>query len=137
MELSHRSELITAELPAPYNYLAPDGSEIRLLPAMRGGGLAHCTLPPGRVTQAVAHRTVEEIWYCLGGEGQIWRKLGQIEIVAELRPGVSITIPTGASFQFRATGDEPLRILIATMPPWPGEDEAVPVEGCWASAAGQ
>ncbi|MEK6283898.1 MAG: hypothetical protein AABN95_26395 [Acidobacteriota bacterium] len=32
-------------LPEQYDYLAPDGSEIRLLPDVSGGGLAHCRLP--------------------------------------------------------------------------------------------
>jgi hypothetical protein len=35
----------TAQLPTDYDYLAPDGSEIRLLPEVGGEGLAHCTLP--------------------------------------------------------------------------------------------
>ena len=33
---------VTAQLPKDYDYLAPDGSEIRLLPEVAGGGLAHC-----------------------------------------------------------------------------------------------
>jgi mannose-6-phosphate isomerase-like protein (cupin superfamily) len=111
--------------------LAPDGSEIRLLGEMRGGSLVHCTLPPGRVTVAVTHRTVEEIWFFLSGRGQVWRKLGEREEVAEVEPGMSLTIPLGAVFQFRALGDDPLCFIIATMPPWPGADEAVPQPGYW------
>lgn len=126
---------VTKQLSADYDYLAPDGSEIRLLPTVGGGGLAHCTLPPGKVSKAVVHRTVEEIWYCLSGEGQIWRKLGDLETVVDLRAGTSVTIPTGMRFQFRTTGGEPLCILIATMPPWPGKEEAVPVDGRWGLEA--
>ena len=55
------------------DYLAPDGSEIRLLPAMKGGGLCHCTLPVGKTSAPVAHRQVEEIWYVASGEGEVWR----------------------------------------------------------------
>jgi mannose-6-phosphate isomerase-like protein (cupin superfamily) len=44
---------------------------------------------------------------------------------------VSITIPTGAKFQFRNDGDEPLEAIGVTMPPWPGADEAIEVEGVW------
>jgi hypothetical protein len=52
--------------------------------------------------------------------------------VADVVPGVSLTIPVETQFQFRNTGQEPLRFVIATMPPWPGADEAVPVEvGKW------
>src|SRR5216117_2870669 len=55
---------------------APDGSEIRLLPELWGGGLCHCTLPSGRTSKAVKHKTVEEIWYFVQGIGEVWRKLG-------------------------------------------------------------
>lgn len=123
--------LVTKELGSEYDYLAPDGSEIRLLPTLNGGGLAHCTLPVGGVSAAVSHRTVEEIWYFLSGEGEVWRKLGQDEEVTNVRAGISVTIPLGAHFQFRNTGTEPLRFVIATMPPWPGADEAVPQTGRW------
>jgi mannose-6-phosphate isomerase-like protein (cupin superfamily) len=37
----------------------------------------------------------------------------------------------GVRFQFRTTSEEALCILIATMPPWPGKEEAVPVDGYW------
>ena len=41
-------EFKTKQLLEKYDYPAPDGSEIRLLPTMNGGGLAHCTMPwPG------------------------------------------------------------------------------------------
>jgi mannose-6-phosphate isomerase-like protein (cupin superfamily) len=123
----------TKQLADGYDYLAPDCSEIRLLPEMRGVGLAHCTLHPGKTTHAVAHRTVEEIWYCLSGEGEIWCKLDDAEYISNLRPYISVTIPTGANFQFRNTGSESLCLLIVTMPPWPGPEEAVKVVNYWAS----
>lgn len=110
---------------------APDGSEVRLLHQLNGGGLAHCTLPANRVSVAVRHRTVEEIWYFVQGRGQVWRRQGCRDGVVDVRPGVSLTIPLGTSFQFRNTGDEPLCFVMATMPPWPGEDEADRVEGRW------
>jgi mannose-6-phosphate isomerase-like protein (cupin superfamily) len=119
-------------LPTAYSYLAPDGSEIRLLPSMNGGGLAHCTLPPNSVSQAVRHQTVEEIWYFLGGEGQVWRRQSEREEVVDVQRGICLTIPVGAHFQFRNIGAEPLCFLIATMPPWPGPQEAVRVENHWS-----
>lgn len=122
----------TKELPKNHDYLAPDGSEIRLLPDMHGGGLAHCTLPPGGVSKPVYHRTVEEIWYCLAGQGQVWRKLEGQEEVVDFFSGISLTIPVGTHFQFRNTGAELLQFIIATMPPWPGPEEAVALdEGKW------
>jgi mannose-6-phosphate isomerase-like protein (cupin superfamily) len=61
----------------------------------------------------------------------MWRKLGEAEETVELRAGVSIAIPVGASFQFRNDGVEPLDCVGVTMPPWPGMDEAYDVPGIW------
>ena len=118
-------------LAIEHDTLAPDGSEIRLLSATSRGSMVHCTLNPGEVSLPVAHRTVEEVWYFLEGAGQVWRKLGDEEQLVDVAPGVSLSIPVGAHFQFRTTGDRPLRFLIVTMPPWPGEDEAYRVPGRW------
>ena len=49
----------------------------------------------------------------------------------DVEGGVSLNIEVGTPFQFRNTGDEPLCIVITTMPPWPGEDEAREVKGRW------
>ncbi len=110
---------------------APDGSEVRLLHELRGGGLAECTLPVGGVSAAVTHRTVEEIWVFVEGRGQVWRRQGDRESVTDVSPGVSLTIPLGTHFQFRNTGEGPLKFVISTMPPWPGEDEAPRVPDHW------
>ncbi len=108
-----------------YDTLAPDGSEIRFLQQLDGASVVHCRLPVGAVSIPVRHRTVEEIWYFLAGQGQVWRAQGEREEVLDARPSLSLTIPLGAHFQFRNTGAVPLEFLIATTPPWPGEDEAV------------
>ena len=93
--------------------------------------MVHCTLSPGAVSRPVAHRTVEEVWYFLEGAGQVWRRQGDEERVVDVGPGVSLSIPVGAHFQFRVTGGGPLRFVIVTMPPWPGADEAYAVPGPW------
>jgi mannose-6-phosphate isomerase-like protein (cupin superfamily) len=67
------STLQMSTLKTDPDYSAPDGSEIRLLLNVKGGGLAHCTLPPAATTLAVRHRTVEEIWYFLDGTGEVWK----------------------------------------------------------------
>ena len=118
----------TRALPEAYDLEAPDGSEIRLLVERPGGSMVHCCLPPGRVTRAVRHRTVEEVWYFLSGIGEVWRRDGEREEVVEARPGLALSIPLGTHFQFRTVGAEPLVFLIVTMPPWPGPDEAVFVD---------
>lgn len=120
----------TKRLPEDFVY-APDRSEVRPLLNVRRGGLAHCRLPPGSVSLAVRHKTIEEIWYFLAGEGQLWRKLDDREEVVEARPGLCATIPTGTHFQFRNTGVGALVFLIATLPPWPGAEEAVRVPDHW------
>ena len=115
-----------------YDYLAPDGSEIRKLLRVTSGNLVLCSLPKGGVSAAVRHRTVEEIWYFLSGEGEVWRKqAGKRGRVVKGMHGTSIAIPTGTSFQFRNTGNKALCFIIVTMPPWPGKHEALKTEGKW------
>ena len=111
--------------------IAPDGTAVRLLASLAGGSFAHFELPAGAVSHAVAHRTVEEIWYFVAGVGQLWRRQGETESVVDVRPGVCLTIPLGTDFQFRADLTAPLAFVAATMPPWPGETEAFRVEGRW------
>ena len=93
--------------------------------------MAHFALRPDAVSRAVAHKTVEEVWYFLRGKGRMWRRLGDAEIVTEIVAGTSISIPTGTQFQFRNDGEEPLEAVGVTMPPWPGADEAYEVPGLW------
>ena len=119
---------VIAEAP---DAIAPDGSEVRLLGASVRGSMAAFRLAPGAVSKAVAHRTVEEIWYFTSGQGRMWRRLGEAEEITEVGRGVSVTIPTGVHFQFRCDGSEPLEAVAVTMPPWPGADEAYPVPGKW------
>jgi len=118
-------------LKEDYNYLAPDGSEIRLLSIGECGNMCHCVLPAGSVSAAIRHRTVEELWYILDGAGEIWRSDNSEERVDHITTGDSIRIPVGVSFQFRSLDHGPLKILIATMPPWPGADEAIVIRGHW------
>ena len=121
----------TKQLGLEHDVLAPDTSEIRLLVNTSRGSMVHGTLPPGGVSLAIAHRTVEEVWFITEGRGQVWRKHGGHETVVDVEPGTALTIPTGAHFQFRTVGPEPLRFVMCTMPPWPGEEEAVRVPDYW------
>jgi mannose-6-phosphate isomerase-like protein (cupin superfamily) len=113
--------------------IAPDGSEIRFLAQMSRGSFVHCTLPPGGVSLAVRHKSIEEVWYFLSGKGQVWRAQDGEEAVTTAAAGTALTIPTGVHFQFRNTGEVPLHFVIATMPPWPGEQEAERVADFWPS----
>ena len=53
------------------------------------------------------------------------------EEVGDIGPGVCLTIPLGCDFQFRFFGYQPIEVVVMTMPPWPGGDEAYGVEGKW------
>lgn len=133
-----------AEQPDVY---APDGSEIRLLTDARHGAskssMVEVTLPAGQVSRPVYHRTVEETWYILEGRGRVWRcppgmaspglaegsdRDATAAPPLDVSPGDALVIPTGWRFQFAASPEAALRFLCHTTPPWPGEDEAVPVE---------
>ena len=121
----------TMRLPAVPDVVAPDGSGVRILLGLNGGTMAHFELAPGQTSKAVKHRTVEEIWFILSGRGEMWRKQADREEIVTLEPGVCLTIPLRTHFQFRSVGDVPLAAVAITMPPWPGEDEAVLVRGKW------
>lgn len=112
--------------------IAPDGSTVQRLSRLAGGSMARFTFAAGSISRAVQHRRVEELWYVLAGQGELWcaPEAGGSETI-ELRPGASIGIAPRCSFQVRVADTEPLSVLAVTMPPWPGEDEAVFVTGCW------
>ena len=99
--------------------------------------MAHFELGPNQVSKAVTHRTVEEIWYFISGRGQMWRKQGERSEIVDVYPGVSLTIPLDTHFQFRTVGSQALAAIGVTMPPWPGDGEAIPVDGAWTPTAGE
>ena len=125
------SDFQTKRLPMARDDVAPDGSDVRILLGLKGGGMAHFELGPNQVSTAVTHRTVEEIWFFVSGRGQMWRRDGSRTEIVDVYPGVCLTIPLGVHFQFRSFGFEPLAAIGITMPPWPGEGEALVVAGEW------
>ena len=102
------------------------------IPVMLG---AEDALGAGRISRAVAHRAVDEIWYVLAGQGQMWRRQQERQETVPLRPGTCVSIPSGTHFQFRSDGDGQLAAVGVTMPPWPGDDEAYDVPGKWPADA--
>ena len=121
----------TMQLPDEPAAVAPDGSDVRELLQLARGSMAHFGLGAGRISRAVAHRSVEEIWYVLHGHGQMWRRQAGREQTVPLHPGTCVSIPAGTHFQFRADAAGPLAALGVAMPPWPGTDEAYEVPGAW------
>ena len=130
------AQAATRVLAVNVDVIAPDGCEVRILARTPRGSMAHVTLGPRQISRAVAHRTVEELWYFLSGQGRMWRRFGEREEIVDVAPGVSLSIPPGTQFQLRSDGDEPLAAVAVTMPPWPGEDEAYFVEGRWPATVG-
>jgi mannose-6-phosphate isomerase-like protein (cupin superfamily) len=120
-------------LPKQPDAVAPDGSDVRLLLGLTSGGLAHFELAPDETSVAVHHRTVEEIWYFVSGRGEMWRRRDDIDETVDVEAGVCITIPLRTHFQFRSHGPDSLAAIGVTMPPWPGEGEAVRSEGPWVA----
>ena len=100
----------TRERAQQPDVIAPDGSEVRILASTSRGSMAQFTLPPGAVSKAVAHRTVEEVWLVTHGTGRMWRRLGDAEVTVELR-----TVLCGTELHVVQTG----------IP------EAIPVEMCY------
>ena len=120
------------QLAAAPDVMAPDGSEVRLLVMTVRGSMAHFRVPPGAVSKAVRHFTVEELWFFVAGRGRMWRRDAEgSEATIDVFAGLSIDIPVGTSFQFRADSDSVLEAVAVTMPPWPGADEAEFVTGIW------
>jgi mannose-6-phosphate isomerase-like protein (cupin superfamily) len=123
--------VITRQISIEADVIAPDGSEVRILAGTARGSMAQFLLPAGKVSFAVAHRTVDEVWVFTAGQGQLWRKTDKVEVTVDVMPGLSISILAGTHFQFRNSGDKPLIAIGTTMPPWPGAEEAFFVQGKW------
>ncbi len=111
---------------------APDGSMVERLARISGGSMARFSFAAGSVSRAVRHRQVEELWYVLSGAAELWRApdAGAAE-VSILQAGAAIALPARCAFQVRVRSDEPLVVVAVTMPPWPGDEEAVFVDGHW------
>lgn len=118
-------------LPKEADAKSPAGAGIRYLMNGATGNMIHSTVPPMQINRAAVHSTVSEFWYVLEGDGEIWRKDEAEERVTRLFPGVSVDIPVGTAFQYRNIGDEPLKFICITMPPWPGDHEASHLRGKW------
>jgi len=74
----------TKRLPADPTSVAADGSDVRVLLALAGGSMAHFQLAAGRISRAVTHRTIEELWFVVSGPSRMWRRQGEREEIVEL-----------------------------------------------------
>ncbi|WP_395174228.1 cupin domain-containing protein [Roseibium alexandrii] len=110
---------------------SPAGAEIRFIMDGETGNMIHSNVPSGQINKATRHKTVSEFWHVLEGRGQIWRAREGHEETVVLEAGVSIDIPVGTAFQYRCDGEQPLKFICISMPPWPGDSEAELVKGIW------
>ena len=67
------TEFASKPLPAIPDVTAPDGSDVRVLLGLAGGGMAHFALGPGQVAKAVTHRVGTVLGPDLGEGEQILR----------------------------------------------------------------
>ena len=118
-------------LPEQPEAKSPAGADIRFLMNGEKGNMIHSTVPPYQVNKATIHATVSEFWYVLEGHGEIWRDDVKESNIAILVPGTSIDIPAGTAFQYRNISDMDLKFICIAMPPWPGDEEAVLLDGPW------
>jgi mannose-6-phosphate isomerase-like protein (cupin superfamily) len=114
--------VIVRSLQEAEAFTTADGSTIRELLGLptapvRNQSLAEATLAPGQVTERHYHAETEEIYYVVGGSGEM-------ELDGERRPvgvGDAVLIPPGAWHQIRA-GDQQLRFLCCCAPAYRHED---------------
>lgn len=110
-------------LDAATPFVTADGSVIRSLldrtnAPVEKQSLAEATIAAGEATERHYHRESEELYYVLGGSGDM-------ELEGERRrvgPGDAILIPPGAWHQLRADADAEVRILCCCAPPYRHED---------------
>jgi mannose-6-phosphate isomerase-like protein (cupin superfamily) len=131
---SWRIKKVPEQLPERPDDIATDRSEIRKLFTTERASVVHCTLPPKATSAAVRNVETDEIWFFIGGQGNIWlREEGEVKgTVEKITPGVCLTIPMGVHFQYRSTGETPLAFLCVTMPPFQSnEANTLEVEAYW------
>lgn len=104
-------------------FITADGSSIRELVGVPSGNatqqsVAEATVPPGGKTIEHYHRTTEEVYLFLGGEGRM--RLGDEE--AAVSGGDTVVIPPGVRHRLWNEGAEPLVLLCCCAPPYRDED---------------
>jgi len=104
---------------------APDGSSLHLLARTKHASLCHGELKANTVSTAVMHKTVEELWYVLSGEGSFYCEALNAGAPFDIGDGTSFALPPRSVFQFKCTSEHSLRFVITTLPAWPGDHEII------------
>ena len=119
---------ITKHLPMCRNAIAPDGSDVRILLSLPGGGMAHLGSRRNVYRRRASHCRGDLVFYRRQGR-DVASPMAR-DITVDVYP-VAVAITIGTRFQFRSFGYEPLSAVGVTMPPWPGE-----VKRCLSQALG-
>jgi len=107
-------------------YITQDGSEIRELmhPDEQGNklqSLAEAIIKPGQTTLLHYHKTSEELYFILQGEGKI-----QLEnAFFSVKMADTICIPPGTQHCIENTGNENLKILCCCSPAYSHTDTQI------------
>jgi mannose-6-phosphate isomerase-like protein (cupin superfamily) len=111
---------------------AADGSQWRPLVKTSRGSMSHFTLLPGATSLAMHQKVVQEIWYFLSGDGQVWLKYKGRSKVYNVHRGSAVALPNNVSFQFRnLSKTKPLTFVEVTIPAWPGNQIISKTKGIW------
>jgi mannose-6-phosphate isomerase-like protein (cupin superfamily) len=104
-------------------FITADGSSIRELVGIPSGNaaqlsVAEATVPPGGETVEHYHRTTEEVYVFISGEGRM--RLGDEQ--TEVGAGDTVVIPPGMKHKLWNAGPGPLVLLCCCAPPYRDED---------------
>ncbi len=104
-------------------FITKDGSEVRELLHPKNSrvqklSIAEARVKPGAATKEHFHRTSEEVYYILSGQGVVHIDGEQ----ARIKAGDVVLIPPMAKHYVENDGEEELVILCASSPPYSHED---------------
>jgi len=107
-------------------YVTLDGSVVRELMhpdhhGVSGLSVAEARVAPGGSTRRHRHRTAEEVYLVISGEGRM--ELGDARF--GLAPGDAVAIPPGTSHCLHNPGPEALVVLCCCTPPYRHHDTEV------------
>lgn len=111
------------------------GAEIRHILSSPQGDLTHAVCPAGHVAPTHHLPELDEAYYVLAGEGEIWRATDEREAVTALRPGRWVQLPAGLRFQYRANRGSSLVFLVVVLPSWAPELFHTVPDGLWRPGA--
>ena len=107
------------------------GAQIRYILKSQQGDLTHAVCPAGTVAPTHHLPELDEAYFVLAGQGEIWRRAEGREAITALRPGRWVQMPAGTLFQYRAGREASLVFLVAVLPSWEPELFHTVDDGVW------